>query len=530
MRRSGLLCPRLCLAALLVWARCGAGGGEERHQPSLTTGTGDGRGYSSTPLAQCTYTFILPEMAGATQSRCPDQGPQELGSSNSLLGDALQGAQVPVGQRIQHLELAMENYTHWIQLIEGSVRNNANVEARRLEHSTVNEDTAAILDLSTNLLYQTAKHTRKLMEVETQVLDQTSKLEIQLLENSLTKNKLETQLLQQTNEITKLIDQNGVVERRLRDMESQHQQQLQALREERSGLQRVVLQQSQLTEELQSHVRLVTSNNSLLQSQQQQLREAIRRLLEVCSKDKEASNSLQQADEQRTFRDCADLFHSGFNKSGVYTIHLTIQYTAKVYCDMDTAGGGWTMIQRRQDGTTDFHRSWKEYKMGFGTVSGEHWLGNELVFLLTSQGQYSLRVELTDWNDQQAFSQYEQFHISNEKQKYRLSVKGYSGTAGRLSSLVSRGADFSTKDVDNDNCICQCAPLLTGGWWFDACGASNLNGVYYRQGQHMGKLNGIKWHYFKGPSYSLHKTTMMIRPLDFGDSVRGLKIGHDASE
>ncbi|KAG7248351.1 hypothetical protein CRUP_028952 [Coryphaenoides rupestris] len=53
------------------------------------------------------------------------------------------------------------------------------------------------------------------------------------------------------------------------------------------------------------------------------------------------------------------------------------------------------------------------------------------------------------------------------------------------------------------------------GWWFDACGPSNLNGVYFPEGQHIGKLNGIKWHYFKGPSYSLRATTMMIRPLDF---------------
>lgn len=53
------------------------------------------------------------------------------------------------------------------------------------------------------------------------------------------------------------------------------------------------------------------------------------------------------------------------------------------------------------------------------------------------------------------------------------------------------------------------------GWWFDACGPSNLNGMFYTAGQNHGKLNGIKWHYFKGPSYSLRSTTMMIRPLDF---------------
>ncbi|CAB1351251.1 unnamed protein product [Coregonus sp. 'balchen'] len=90
----------------------------------------------------------------------------------------------------------------------------------------------------------------------------------------------------------------------------------------------------------------------------------------------------------------------------------------------------------------------------------------------------------------------------------RLFLKSHSGTAGRQSSMVIHGADFSTKDMDNDNCICKC-------WWFDACGPSNLNGMYFTKGQHVGKLNGIKWHYFKGPSYSLRATTMMIRPLDF---------------
>lgn len=48
---------------------------------------------------------------------------------------------------------------------------------------------------------------------------------------------------------------------------------------------------------------------------------------------------------------------------------------------------------------------------------------------------------------------------------FRLFLKSHSGTAGRQSSLVIHGADFSTKDMDNDNCMCKCALMLTGGEW-----------------------------------------------------------------
>lgn len=51
------------------------------------------------------------------------------------------------------------------------------------------------------------------------------------------------------------------------------------------------------------------------------------------------------------------------------------------------------------------------------------------------------------------------------------------------------------------------------GWWFDACGLSNLNGIYYPARQHVRKLNGIRWHYFQGPGYSLRATRMMVRPV-----------------
>jgi ficolin len=50
---------------------------------------------------------------------------------------------------------------------------------------------------------------------------------------------------------------------------------------------------------------------------------------------------------------------------------------------------GWTVIQRREDGSVDFYRDWKAYKTGFGELSGEFWMGNDKIYELTNQGDLS---------------------------------------------------------------------------------------------------------------------------------------------
>ena len=127
--------------------------------------------------------------------------------------------------------------------------------------------------------------------------------------------------------------------------------------------------------------------------------------------------------------DCLDLLESGHTQSGEYFVDPDGRGKFKVYCDMHTDGGGWTVFQRRQDGSVDFYRGWKDYKAGFGQASGEFWLGNDKIHRLTASRPGSLRVEMEDWNGVRVYAKYSIFIIGDENAKYQLELGSYSGTA-----------------------------------------------------------------------------------------------------
>ncbi|XP_072416708.1 angiopoietin-2-like isoform X2 [Chiloscyllium punctatum] len=388
-------------------------------------------------------------------------------------------------------------------------------EMVQIQQNAVQNHTATMLEIGTNLLTRTAEQTRKLTDVEAQVLNQTSRLELQLLENSLSTNKLEKQIMIQTNEINKLHEKNGLLEQKVLEMEEKHAAELETLKQEKQQLQELVTRQNSIIEELEKQLVTATLNNTVIQKQQLNLMETVHNLINLVSPDGSKSPFVIK-EEQIHFKDCADAYKSGLRANGIYTLFVSNTTQPKqAFCDMESNGGGWTIIQRRQDGKMDFQRTWKEYKMGFGDPAGEYWLGNEFTHQLTNQKTYVLRIQMCDWEANKGFSLYNQFYLDSEAQKYRIHLKGYSGTAGRISSLSHLGNYFSTKDSDNDKCLCKCAQMASGGWWFDACGPSNLNGLYYSAGQNTNRFNGIKWYYWKGSGYSLKATTMMIRPADF---------------
>ena len=92
-----------------------------------------------------------------------------------------------------------------------------------------------------------------------------------------------------------------------------------------------------------------------------------------------------------------------------------------------TPGRGWTIFQRRIDGSGDFYRDWIDYKNGFGDLNGEYWLGLDKIHRLSASGQNVLRVDLESFENETRYAIYGKFSVGNEGEKYVLSVGQYTG-------------------------------------------------------------------------------------------------------
>lgn len=177
---------------------------------------------------------------------------------------------------------------------------------------------------------------------------------------------------------------------------------------------------------------------------------------------------------------------------------------------MKTDGGGWTVFQKRIDGSVNFFRGWKEYKSGFGKLSHEFWLGNDKIRRLVSASPRELRIDLEDWDGDTAYAKYGQFDILEEKDNYKLSISGFEGTAGD-SLEYSKGMEFTTSDRDNDLSEQEnCAVKSLGAWWYKSCHDSNLNGEFVESER--SRYRGMSWYHWKKDGSTIKKSQMKIRP------------------
>ncbi|XP_056459498.1 angiopoietin-related protein 4-like [Gadus chalcogrammus] len=191
------------------------------------------------------------------------------------------------------------------------------------------------------------------------------------------------------------------------------------------------------------------------------------------------SSNSQQTASAGLPKDCHEVFTSGQRASGVYTIQPASSDPFSVLCEINS-DGGWTVIQKRHDGSQSFDQLWESYQKGFGHLNGEFWLGLDRIHSLSNQGRLTLQVQLSDRTGAEQRVNY-RFRLDGPENDYALHLAP-TNPAGVQAGAMATGASglpFSTADRDNDlSADVNCAKSLSGGWWFSSCGEWNLNGRY----------------------------------------------------
>ncbi|XP_016981114.1 fibrinogen-like protein 1 [Drosophila rhopaloa] len=241
----------------------------------------------------------------------------------------------------------------------------------------------------------------------------------------------------------------------------------------------------------------------LIKSQQEQIYDLRTQIKAIEKTKSELSSQLSEC--RKTDDNLPDSCPNG-SPNGIYRIKLPGLKPFEAPCA--TSPPGYTVIQRRIDGSENFRRTWEEYKSGFGNVSGEFFIGLEKLHRMTESRPHELYIKLGTVDGSTSYAQYDDFMIGSEKELYELKNLGkYSGEAGDSLS-ASKNRKFSTIDRDNDigfNCA-----FAYGAWWYKNCGPCALNGEYFKDGDGSNGITWFSWH--KTWSVSLTFVEMMIRP------------------
>ena len=181
-----------------------------------------------------------------------------------------------------------------------------------------------------------------------------------------------------------------------------------------------------------------------------------------------------------------------------------------VYCDMETDGGGWVVIQRRQPtANVNFTRNWEDYENGFGDLDGEFWLGLKTIHELTTKVDVELMTTVRNESGPIITWTHQVFRVSGPDTYYVLNISGGQGP-GYDSMAYHNGARFGTYDSGNTHC----AYTRQGGWWYKSCTTANLNGPHVRPNlPGVNKTKGrLVWYNGVGNHKYYTNAEMKIRP------------------
>lgn len=160
------------------------------------------------------------------------------------------------------------------------------------------------------------------------------------------------------------------------------------------------------------------------------------------------------------------------NSSDIKIIRVPDIEPFAVCCESDIEDGGWTVIQRRLDGSVNFERSWNTYRDGFGDLKGEFFIGLEKLHRITKAQPQELYIALESFYYSNYNARFRNFQIGSEEEGYVLkSLAGNNASDGCDHCLLwNIGSKFTTFDRDNDKYWWgNCAKLFKGGWWYGSC-------------------------------------------------------------
>uniref|UniRef100_A0AC34G7I6 Fibrinogen C-terminal domain-containing protein n=1 Tax=Panagrolaimus sp. ES5 TaxID=591445 RepID=A0AC34G7I6_9BILA len=218
-------------------------------------------------------------------------------------------------------------------------------------------------------------------------------------------------------------------------------------------------------------------------------------------------------------RYCADLqlFH-GITENGTYSISIDANYVSnltdadlmwiEVFCDMESAGGGWTLMSH---GNSSGGKTFNDYVNGFGDLSTlDVWLGLENLHSMTTTMPTSLRIVIeqcaTDMYEEEIEEcTYPHFSVSDHKSQYSVFINSTCNSSSEFQrrgdpwiswNPAKIGPKFSTFDKKNEyNCSSK---FFNTGWWFNKngnnfCGNANLNGLRFICGHSVGQDMYLTW-------------------------------------
>ena len=181
------------------------------------------------------------------------------------------------------------------------------------------------------------------------------------------------------------------------------------------------------------------------------------------------------------------------------TLKVGNNTVTEAICEFETPSQVWTVFQRRFDGSVSFDRNFSSYEDGFGSASGEFWLGFTNLKTLMGNTTRKLRVTFRDYHGTKRVYTYNSFKISDGPRYTLTAINGPKSSHGLTE--YSSGYDFSTMDHGPQS---NCAKSYGGGWWYRSCSYVNLNGRNHTS-------NGFVWYDIAGSSsstYNLHESEM----------------------